>query len=80
MKKTIKVNELKKEIENLVNIAIQYMKDGEKNLYEHCYNKAICYVNLIEEMCIDYTSSSYYEQYKEIENWFSYITNDAIYK
>ena len=80
MKKTIKVNELKKEIENLVNIAIQHLKDGEDNLYEYGYNKAICYVNLIEDMCIDYTKPSYQEQYKEIENWFTEITNNAICK
>jgi len=80
MRKTIKVEELKKEIERLVKEAIQYYNDGNNDLYEYCYNKAICYENLIKDICIDYSKSSYQKEYREIEEWFTRITNDAIYK
>lgn len=80
MKKTIKVDELKKEIERLVNDAIDYLDNDNEKLYNHCYNKAINYVNLIQDMCIDYTKSSYKKECKEINEWFTKITNNAIYK
>ena len=80
MRKTIKVEELKKEIEKLVKESIQYYNDGNNDLYEYCYNKAICYENLIKDICIDYSKSSYQKEYREIEEWFARITNDAIYK
>ena len=80
MRKTIKVNDVKKEIEKLVKNAIEYNRNGNINLYEYSYNKAICYKNLIQETCIDYSKSSYDKEYKDIEKWFDDITNDAIYK
>ena len=80
MKKTIKVDELKKEIEILVNDAIRYMRDGDDKLYEYSYNKAISYASLIQSMCIDYSKPSYKKEYKKIDEWFSKITHDAIYK
>lgn len=80
MRKTIKVEELKKEIERLVKESIQYYNDDNNDLYEYCYNKAISYINLIEDICIDYSKSSYQKEYREIEEWFTRITNDAIYK
>ena len=80
MKKTIKVNELKKRIEMLVNDAIRYKVEGKDNLYNYCYNKAICLNSIIEEMCIDYTKPSFEKEYREMEDWFTEITNNAIYK
>jgi hypothetical protein len=80
MRKTIKVNDVKKEIERLVKNAIQYNKDGNNELYEYCYNKAICYKSLIQEIAIDYTKPSYSKEHIDIEDWFSEITNNAIYK
>ena len=80
MRKTIKVNDVKKEIEKLVKNAIQYNKDGYHELYEYCYNKAICYKTLIQEIAIDYSKPSYSKEFTDIDDWFSEITNDAIYK
>ena len=80
MRKTIKVNDVKKEIEKLVKIAIQYNKDGNHELYEYCYNKAICYNTLIKEIAIDYSKPSCSKESTDIDNWFSEITDDAIYK
>ena len=80
MRKTIKVNDVKKEIEKLVKNAIQYNKDGCHELYEYCYNKAICYKTLIQEIAIDYSKPSYSKEFTDIDDWFSEITNDAIYK
>ena len=80
MRKTIKVEELKKEIERLVKESIQYYNVGNNDLYEYCYNKAISYENLIKDICIDYSKSSCQKEYREIEEWFARITNDAIYK
>ena len=80
MRKTIKVNDVKKQIEKLVKNAIQYNKDGNDKLYEYCYNKAICYKTLIQEIAIDYAKPSYSKEFTAIDYWFSEITNDAIYK
>ena len=80
MRKTIKVNDVKKEIEKLVENAIQYNKDGNNELYEYCYDKAIFYKTLIQEIAIDYTKSSYSKEFNEIEDWFTEITNNEIYK
>ena len=80
MRKKIKVNDVKKEIEKLVKKAIQYNKDGYQELYEYCYNKAICYKTLIQEIAIDYSKSSYSKEFTDIDDWFSEITNGAIYK
>lgn len=80
MRKTIKVNDVKKEIEKLVEIAIQYNKDGNNELYEHCYNKAIYYKMLIQEIAIDYSNPSYTKEFSDIDDWFTEITNNAIYK
>ena len=80
MKKTIKVDDLKKEIEKMVNYAMEYLKDGNKELYEYVYNKAIFYTELIQKMCIDYSKPSYEKEYSELDNWFTEITNKAIDK
>ena len=80
MRKTIKVEELKKEIERLVKNSIEYYNDGNTDLYEYCYNKAMCYESLIKDMCIDYTKSSYSRECNEIEEWFNDVTNEAIFK
>ena len=80
MRKTIKVNDVKKEIEKLVENAIQYNKDGNNELYEYCYNKAIYYKTLIQEFAIDYAKSLYSNEFTEIDDWFTEITNNAIYK
>lgn len=80
MKKTIRVNELKERINILVNNAIRYSREGNKDLFNHSYTKAINYVNLIEEMCIDYKKTSYQKEFSEIEEWFTEITNNAIFK
>lgn len=80
MKKTIKVNELKKEIERLVNESINYYNDGNNDLYEYCYNKAIIYESLIKDFCIDYSKSSHIKEYNEVGKWFDEITRKAICK
>ena len=80
MRKIIKVNDVKKEIEKLVKNAIQYNKEGNYELYEYCYNKAICYKTLIQEFAIDYAKPSYSKEFTAIDEWFSEITNNAIYK
>lgn len=80
MRKTIKVNDVKKEIEKLVKNAIQYNKDGDHELYEYSYNKAICYKTLIQEIAIDYSKPSYSKEFTDIDEWFNEITIDAIYK
>lgn len=80
MRKTIKVEELKKEIERLVKESIQYYNVGNNDLYKYCYSKAIYYETLIKEMCIDYSKPSHVKECREIEEWFTRITNDAIYK
>lgn len=80
MKKTIKVNELKKEIERLVNESINYYNNGNNDLYEHCYNKAIAYESLIKDFCIDYSKPSYIKEYNEVRKWFDEITRKAIFK
>lgn len=80
MRKAIKVNDVKKEIEKLVENAIQYNRDGNNELYEYCYNKAICYKTLIQEFAIDYDKSLYSKEFTEIDDWFAEITNNAIYK
>ena len=80
MRKTIEVNDVKKEIEKLVKIAIEYNKEGNNELYEYCYNKAICYKILIQEMAIDYSKPSYNKEFTDTDDWFSEITNDAINK
>lgn len=80
MRKTIKVDALRKEIEKLVKRAIRYYKEGNSELYEYCYDKAIAYVNLIEDLCIDYKKSSYEKEHNELGDWFSRITNEEIYK
>ena len=80
MRKTIKVNDVKKEIEKLVKNAIQYNKDGYYKLYEYSYNKAIFYKTLIQEIAIDYSKSSYSKEFNDIDEWFNEITHDAIYK
>ena len=80
MRKTIKVDALRKEIEKLVKRAIRYYKDGDEELYEYCYAKAIAYVNLIDDLCIDYKKSSYEKEHNELDEWFTKITNDAIFK
>lgn len=80
MKKTIKVNDVKKEIEKLVKNAIQYNKGGNHELYEYSYNKAIYYKILIQEIAIDYDKPSYSKEFSAIDDWFTEITNNAIYK
>ena len=80
MRKKIKVDDVKKKIEELVKIAIQYNKDGDNELYEYCYNKAICYKTLIQEIAIDYAKPSYSKEFSDIDDWFTEITNNAIYK
>lgn len=80
MRKTIKVNDVKKEIEKLIKNAIQYNKDGNNELYEYCYDKAFFYKTLIQEFAIDYTKSSYIKKFNEINDWFTEITNNEIYK
>lgn len=80
MKKTIKVDDLKKEIENLVNMAFNYLDNDNEKMYDYCYNKALCYVSLIHNMCIDFKKSSYKKEYDDIDNWFDEITKSAIYK
>lgn len=80
MRKTIKVNDVKKEIEKLIKNAIQYNKGGNNELYEYCYDKAIFYKTLLQEFAIDYTKSSYSKKFNEIEDWFTEITNNEIYK
>lgn len=80
MKKTIKVDALKNLIEELVYQAIRNYNAGDMRLYEHCYNKAIAYETLIKDMCVDYTKQSYKKDCKKLDEWFTKITNDAIFK
>lgn len=80
MRKTIKIEELKKEIQRLVNTSIEYQDEGKTDMFEYCYNKAICYLSLIKDMCVDYSKSSYSKECNGLEEWFDKITKDAIYK
>ena len=80
MKKTIKVDALKNLIEELVYQAIRNYNAGDTRLYEYCYNKAIAYETLIKDMCVDYAKQSYKKECNELDEWFTKITNDAIFK
>lgn len=80
MRKTIKIEDLKEEIKMLVNDAIRNYNNGNNDLYEYCYDKAICYKYLIQYMCIDYSKPSYEKEFNNIEQWFTEISNEAINK
>ena len=80
MRKTIKVDAIKKEIETLVKSAIDYHRNGNIGMYEYCYNKAIDYEHLLQVFAIDYSKPSYSKEFNEISEWFTEITNNAIYK
>ena len=77
MKKMIEVDDLKKEIVKLVNMAFNYLYNDNVEMYDYTFGKALNYVSLIQEMCIDYKKPSYKKEYEEIDKWFDEIANNA---
>lgn len=81
MRKTIKVEKIKEEIERLINDAIDYYKDDKKDKYDHCYNKALAYKHVISDFAVDYSNENIaIKEIDELDEWFNTITHNAIYK
>ena len=55
MRKTIEVEKIIEKIERLNNDAIDYYKD----MYEHCYNKALAYKDVISDFAVDYSNEKH---------------------
>lgn len=81
MRKTIKVEKIKEEIERLINDAIDYNKDNNIAMYEHCYNKALTYRDMISDFAVDYSNENIaIKEIDELYEWFNTVTHNAIYK
>lgn len=81
MKKTIKTEEITTKIVELVNNAMEFYDDGNMDLYNHCYHKAIHYTDLLKDLGITYKigSDKWEDEWNKIDMWFNAITHDAIY-